>query len=199
MAQSEKHFDADALLIGPTRLVAPDGSSASLKEYTEDDVLALLRVLQDIQKLPQAQMPLHLADALLLFFEDEEAGRRVVDALPLPRIMDVVTWLQEAISPTLTLPDAPDGEVKLGGQVRAVRIPTIGTYRDLAPAAAEGDVYSIISQNAAVMASMVEGMTPEAWRALPRRQSAAVERYISDLMAETGAKAKKAAPARRGA
>jgi hypothetical protein len=183
MAQDQ--LNLDELLLEPGRIVAPDGGSASLRWYDEDDVIALLRVLQGIQGKPEASAVLVLADALVGFCADEEAGRRVVDCLPLPRIMDVIMWLQTADAADFAVPDAPDGEIVMDGAVRAVRLLTVGTFRNMVAgggADLSGDVASALAQNAEVMASMVDGMTAEEWRSLPRQKSAAIERYVNGLL-----------------
>lgn len=197
MAQ-KKAFDADALLLHPPRIIAPDGSNAILIDYTEDDLLGVLRVLQEVQDLPQAQIPLKLADALLGLCVDPEAGARCIDALPLPRLMDVIIWLQTAEEPTFIVSGEPDGEVRIGGQAHAVRLLTVGTFRRIAALTAEpaptGDVFSLVRSNDTVMAGMIDNMTPDEWRRLPRRISAAVERYINGLMREEREEADPKAP-----
>jgi len=184
---TQRTLDLDALLLEPGRITAPDGSSALLREYNEDDVVGLLRVVQSIQGQPEAGSVLVLADALAGFCADAETGRRVIDALPLTRIMDAIVWLQTASQPDFTVADAPEGLVVLGGRERAVRVLTVGTFRRLAAAGAvdlSADVAGALVRNAETMAGMVEDMTVEEWLKLPRPQTAAIERYITELMGQ---------------
>jgi hypothetical protein len=188
---THEKLDLDALLVELGVIETP-GGSASLREYTEDDVLGLLRTLQAIQGKPEAGSVLVLADTLQGFCADAEAGRRAVDGLPLPRIMDAIAWLQTADQPNFVVPDEPDGVLVLAGQERAVRLSTVGVFRRLVAAGQvdmSGDVAGAVMQNADMIAGMIDGMTPEAWHALPRRQSAAAERYINELLNAGGAPA----------
>ena len=187
---AQRTLNLDELLLEPGRIIAPDGSSASLREYSEDDVVVLLHTLQSIQGQPEASSLTTLADAIIPFFADVEQGRRVVDSLPVTRLMDIIIWLQTADSNEFAAPTEPDGEIVLNGATRAVRLVTVGTFRkvsDTAQVNMTGDVTQAVTQNAEIMASMIEGMTAEQWRSLPRQRSAAIERYITELMSEASA------------
>jgi hypothetical protein len=191
---TQKTLNTDALLLEPPRIVAPDGSNAILIDYTQEDVVRLVRTLQELQSAPQSTIPLKLADLLVGLCVDPIVGARVIDQLPLPRLMDVIGWLQTAETSAFIAPSAPDGEVTIQGQTYAIRILSVGMLRRTAAleTAEPGDLADMVGRNAEVMVSMIDGLTLDEWQKLPRRQTAAVERYFAELMQE---QATAAAPA----
>jgi len=198
---TQKTLDTDALLLEPPRIVAPDGSNAILKDYTQEDVLRLVRAVQELQGAPQSTIPLQLADLLINLCVDPIAGTQVIDKLPLSRLMEVIGWLQTAETSAFITPTAPDGEVLIHGEPHAVRVLSVGTLRRMNALgqADAGDLAAIVGRNAEVMVSMIEGLTLEDWQQLPRRQSAAIERYFAELMQEQTAKATAPVPNRKRA
>jgi len=195
-------LDLDALILEAPRLVAPTGAVATFQDYTTDDLLRLLALAQPVQgsNADHLQALVQIADGILELCTAAPINRRAIDAVPVSHILDVLTWLQTAEPPTLFMSSEPDGEIVLAGKTRAVRLLTVGAMRQFswfaqaqapsavdaipgdAPATPGMSLLDAVLHSAEMMAGMIEDLTPEAWRALPRTQTTAIERYIMALM-----------------
>jgi|GEM_PF-6812462 len=194
-------LDLDALILEAPRLVAPTGAVATFQDYTTDDLLRLLALAQPVEgsDADRLQALVQIADGILELCTPAPVNRAALDAIPISRILDVLTWLQTANPPTLYMSSEPDGEITLSGKVRVVRLLTVGAVRQFSwfaqaqvpgPATPENALAGMsladaVLHSAEMMASMIEDMTPAEWRGLPRAQAAAIERYIMALMQPT--------------
>jgi len=186
MAQHK--LDLDALILEAPRLVAPSGAVATFKAYTLEDLLPMLGHAQGLQKNFTLGGAVALADLILDLCTSEPINRMAIDAVPLFSLQEVMRWLQEATPPTLFMSAEPDGEIVIAGKPHAVRMLTVGAVRQFdwfdtaRTEIATTDLADLVIHNADMMAGIIDGLSAAEWRAMPRARTAAIERYIADLM-----------------
>lgn len=185
MSPISKLLDLDAIAFDQPRLVFPDGAELFFRDLSTQEMEDLLADLRDLQGESGDEQVLGMIDLLLDAADAPETAETLLDQLPIAELGKVLAWLQEAKQVTYPVERPADRAFRLSGQVYALRPLTVGVYRQAAESRGQDE-----SDDMAIMARLVVGLSPEALRALPHAKAAALRRAIfEDLAAQGNARA----------